>query len=161
MSIAFILFLIIISYHFHHFILKKTKIWLKIKEVTINLRTGAAYKNNRQPNNAMVMQLAANDIDDYDDNERLIDLAEQIHNGDIPLYTDGGVEEADPDRYITPPIIRPAMRPDQLREPALDELTPLTKEDYIGPPPKRVNRRLAVTHTEIGPHFTLPAHVNN
>ncbi len=60
------------------------------------MRAGAAY---------MAMQFAANEIDDHDDNdERLI--AEQIHDMDTPLYTDGGVEEADPDRYITPPIIR-------------------------------------------------------
>ncbi len=150
MSIAFILFVTIISYHFHHFILKKTKIWLKIKEVTKNLTTGAADKKNQQPNNAMAMhQLAANEIDD-DDNERLI--AEQIDIVDPPPYTDGAVEEADPDRYITPPIIRPATRPDQLREPALDVLAPLTTEDYRpAPPPPRVNHRPVVTHTEIGP----------
>ncbi len=86
MSIAFILFVTIICYHFHHFILKKTQIWPKIKEVANNLTTGAAYKNNRQPNNAMAMQLAANEIDDDDnDNERLI--AEQIHIVDPLPYT--------------------------------------------------------------------------
>ncbi len=69
-----------------------------------------------------------------------------------PPYTDGAVEEADPDRYITPPIIRPATRPDQLRLPYMDELAPLTTEDYrLAPPPPRVNRRPVVTHTEIGP----------
>ena len=150
MSVAFILFVTIISHHFHHFTLKKTKIWPKIKEVTKNLTTGAAYKRNREPNNVMEMlQFVANEIDD-DDNERL--LAEQIDIVDPQPYTDGAVEEADPDRYITPPIIRPATRLDQLREPALDVLAPLTTEDYRpAPPPKRVNHRPAVTHTEIGP----------
>ncbi len=141
MSIAFILFVTIISYHCHHFILKKTKIWLKIKEVTKNLTTGAADKKNRQPNNAMAMhQLAVNN-----DDEQLI--AEQIDIVDPP-YTDGAVEEADPDRYI----IRPATRPEQLRLSYMDELAPLTTEDYRpAPPAPRVNRRPAVTHTEIGP----------
>ncbi len=143
MSIAFILFLTIISYHFHYFILKKTKIWLKIKEVVKNLTTGVADKRKRQPNNAMAMhQLAAND-----DDEQL--KAEQLDIVDPQPYTDGAVEEADPDRYITPPIIRPATKPDQLRLSYMDELAPLTTKDYR--PAPRVNRRPAVTHTEIGP----------
>ncbi len=150
MSIAFILFVTIISYHSHHFILKKTKKWLKIKEVVKNCTTGAAYKNNREPNNAMVMhQFAANEID-HDDNERLI--VEQIDIVDTPPYTDGAMEEADSDRYNTPLIIRPATRPDQLREPALDVLAPLTADDYRPAPlPTRVNHRPVVTRTEIGP----------
>ncbi len=95
----------------------------------------------------MVMhQLEAND-----DDEQL--KAEQIDIEDPQPYTDGAVEEADPDRYITPPIIRPATRPDQLRLSYIDELAPLTTEDYrpAPPPHPRVNRRPAVTHTEIGP----------
>ena len=101
-------------------------------------------RTNRQPNNAMAMhEFAAND-----DDEQL--QAEQIDIVDPP-YTDGAVEEADPDRYITPPIIRPATRPEQLRLPYMDELAPLTTEDYRpAPPPPRVNRRPVVTHTEIG-----------
>ncbi len=90
-------------------------------------------------------QLAAND----DDEEQL--RAEQLDVVDPP-YTDGAVEEADPDRYITPPIIRLATRPEQLRLSYMDELAPLTTEDYRpAPPSSRVNRRPAITHTEIGP----------
>ena len=38
------------------------------------------------------------------------------------------------------------------RLPYMDELAPLTTEDYIpAPPPPRVNRRPVVTHTEVGP----------
>ncbi len=46
MSIGFILFVIIISHHFHYFILKKTKIWPKIKKCVKNLRTGVVDKKN-------------------------------------------------------------------------------------------------------------------
>ena len=62
-------------------------------------------------------------------------------------------EQRDPmDRYITPSIIRPATGPDQLRLSYMDDLSPLTTEDYIpAPPPPRVNRRPVVTHTESGP----------
>ncbi len=138
MSIAFILFVTIITYHFHHFILKKTKIWLKIKEVVKNLMTVAADKKNQQPKNAMAMHLLAANHD----NEQL--KAEQLDIVDPP-YTDGAVQGADPDRFIT-------TNPEQLRLPYMDELAPLTTEDYRpAPPPPRVNRRLTVTHTEIGP----------
>ena len=47
---------------------------------------------------------------------KIVDDYEQRDPVDPP-YTDGAVEEADPDRYMTPPIIRPATRPDQLRLP--------------------------------------------
>ncbi len=93
-------------------------------------------------------------VPDENDNDELLEAEDEYEQRDIvdPPYTDRAVEEADPDRYITPPIIRPATRPDQLREPALDILAPLTTEDYRpAPPPTRVKRRPVVTHTEIGP----------
>ena len=96
-------------------------------------------------------QLVANENDD--DELLEVPVVDDYEQRDAlnPPYTDG-VEKADPDRYITPPIIRPATRPNQLRLSYMDELAPLTTEDYRpAPPPKRVNHRPAVTHTEIGP----------
>ncbi len=46
------------------------------------------------------------------------------------MYIDRVVEEAAPDRYITPPIIRSATKSEQLRLSYMDELDPLTTEDY-------------------------------
>ena len=83
-------------------------------------------------------------VADKNDNDELLEVADDYEQRDPvdPPCTDGAMKEADPDRYITPPIIRPATRPDQLREPALDELAPLTTEDYRpAPPPTRVNRQ--------------------
>ena len=155
MSIAFTLFVIIISYHFHHFILKKTKIWLKIKEVVNdikrNLCAGAADIRLQRANNAREMY---QQVADENDDDELLEAVDDYEQRDAlnPPYTDGAVEEADPDRYITPPIIRPATRPDQLRLSYMDELAPLAAEDYRpAPPPQRVNHRPVVTHTEIGP----------
>ena len=155
MSIAFILFVIIISHHFHHFILKKTKIWLKIKEVVNdikrNLCAGAADIRLRRANNAREIY---QQVADENDDDELLEAVDDYEQRDTlnPPYTDGAIEEADPDRYITPPIIRPATRPDQLRLSYMDELAPLAAEDYRpAPPPQRVNRRPVVTHTEIGP----------
>ena len=132
-------------------ILKKSNTWLKIEDTIKNLRAGAADMRLRRANNAREMyQLVA----DENDEDELLEAVDDYEQRDTlnPPYTDGAVEEADPDRYITPPIIRPATRPDQLRLSYMDELAPLTTEDYRpAPPPLKVNHRPAVTHKEIGP----------
>ena len=151
MAISFTLFVTTLCYHFYQFILKKSNTWLKIEDTIRNLRAGAADMRLRRANNAREMyQLVA----DENDEDELLEAVDDYEQRDTlnPPYTDGAVEEADPDRYITPPIIRPATRPDQLRLSYMDELAPLTTEDYRpAPPPPRVNHRPAVTHTEIGP----------
>ncbi len=147
MAISFTLFVITFCYHFYQFLLKKTNTWLKIEDTIRNLRAGAA--DMRLHNGQEMYQLVANENDDDELLEvPVVDDYEQRESD--PLHTDG-VEETDPDRYITPPIIRPATRPDQLRLSYMDELAPLTTEDYTPAPPTRVNHRPAVTHTEIGP----------
>ncbi len=55
--------------------------------------------------------------------EELIDLS------NVPEDT-ATIEPYDPTHYITPPVIRSALPADQLREPALDDLCPLTPADY-------------------------------
>ncbi len=151
MAISFTLFVITLCYHFYQFILKKSNTWLKIEDTIRNLRADAADMRLRQGNNGRELYQLVADENDEDELLEAVDDYEQRDPVDPP-YTDGAVEEADPDRYITPPIIRPATRPDQLRLPYMDELAPLTTEDYRPAPPlPRVNRRPAVTHTEIGP----------
>ena len=150
MAISFTLFVTTLSYHFYQFVLKKSNTWLKIEDTVRNLRASAADMRLRRANNAREMyQLVADENDD----DELLEAVDDYEERDPvnPPYTDDAEEEADPDRYITPPIIRPATKPDQLREPALDVLAPLTIEDYRpSPPPPRVNHRSIVTHTEIG-----------
>ena len=159
MAISFTLFVTTLCYHFYQFVLKKSNTWLKIEDTIRNLGAGAADMRLRRANNAreMYQQVADENYENYEnDDDELLKAVDDYEQRDAlnPPYTDhdGAVEEADPDCYITPPIIRPATRPDQLREPALDVLAPLTTEDYRpAPPPTRVNHRPAVTHTEIGP----------
>ncbi len=88
-------------------------------------------------------------VDDENDDDELLEAVDDYEQRDPvdPPYTDGALEEADPDRYITPPIIRPA---DELRLSYMDELAPLTTEDYRRPAPPSKHRP-AVTHTEIAP----------
>ena len=129
MAVAFILFVVIVCYHCYEYMLKKVPVLqnsLKLRKRIPRVRKLERYEmeNNETWTNA----------------------------GRCDRYTDGAMEEADPDRYITPPIIRPATRPDQLREPALDVLAPLTAEDYRpAPPPPQATADNApkVTHTVI------------
>ncbi len=147
MALSFTLFVTTLCYHFHQLVLKKSNTWLRIEDTIRNLGADAADMRLRRANNGWEMYQQVFNENDDDELPEVVDDYEQID----PV--DGAVEEADPDRYITPPIIRPATRPEQLRLPYMDELAPLTTEDYrSSPPPPRVNRRPgAVTRTEIGP----------
>ncbi len=110
MAISFTLFVITLCYHFYQFVLKKNNTWLRIEEIIRNLGAGVA---DRRANNGWEMYQSV--AIENDDNE-LLEVADDYEQRDPvdSTYTDGAVEEADPDRYITPPIIRPATRPDQL-----------------------------------------------
>ncbi|XP_064397068.1 uncharacterized protein LOC135343947 [Halichondria panicea] len=150
MAISFILFVTTLCYHFYQSVLKKLSMWLKIEDNIRNLRSGVADMRLQRANNSREKYQQVNDDDQF---LEVVDDYEQRHPVDPP-YTDRTVEEADPNRYITPPIIRSAMRSDQLRLSYLDELTPLLTspptEDYrSAPPPTSVNRDPIVTHTEI------------
>ncbi len=151
MSIAFIIFLTIIIYHSHHFILKKTKTWLKIKEVVKSikriLRAGAADMRLQRANNGREMYQLVADENDDDELLQVVDDYEQRYPVDPP-YTDGAEEEANPDRYITPPIIRPATRPDQLRLPYMDELAPLPRRTTDQPFPLQELTIVLLLHTQ-------------
>ena len=77
-----------------------------------------------------------------------------------PPYTDGAKEAANPKQYHTPPRIVPATRHDQLREPDLDDLAPITTDNYRPAPldPRlrsRANNHQGVTHTVIDPVAAL------
>ena len=124
---------------------------LKMKDIKRNLRASFADIKLRQTNNDQEMYVVVADENNADE---LLEVVDNYEPRDFmyPPHTDGAMEEADPDRYITPPIIRPATRPDQLRLSYMDELAPLTTKDYRPvPPPTRVNRPVVVTHTEISP----------
>ena len=151
MAISFVIFAITLCYHFYQFVLKNINTWLKIEDTIRNL--GANVVVRRASNGREMYQQLVADENDDDELLKAVDDYEQ-RDALNPPYTDhdGAMEEADPDCYITPPIIRPATRPDQMILPYMDELAPLTTEDYRpAPPPTRVNHRLAVTCTEIGP----------
>ena len=119
-----------------------------------SLKNGIAGLRLRQTNNRREMYHQVAD-DEMEDNELLeaLDYNEQPHIVDPP-YTHIGEDEANTNHYNTPPNIIPATRPDQLREPALDDLAPITTDDYRLPPPpprSQANIRQGVTYTVIDP----------
>ena len=152
MAVAFTLFVTMIIYHFYKYVLAKTSIWPKI---TGNLKSAIAGLRLRQAGNRQEMYQLVVD-NQMDDDELLEALDYNNEQPDIvdPPYTDGGEEEANTNQYHTPPNIVPATRPDQLREPDLDDLAPITTDDYRPaphPPRPRANNRQRVTYTVIEP----------
>ena len=128
MAISFALFMIIISYHFYKYILAKSSTWPKLMDSPKN---GIAGLRFRQANNGREMYQHVAD-DQMEDDELLEALDYNNEQPDIvdPPYTGGGEEEANTNQYQTPPNIVLATIPDQLREPALDDLAPITTDDY-------------------------------
>ncbi len=79
-----------------------------------------------------------------------VDMIDFIDEQRDPSYT-ATSENNEPGKYITPPIITPVSRLDQLREPDLDVLAPVTTDDYQPAPPRPQARncQAVVTHTVI------------
>ena len=159
MAVASTLFVTMISYHFYKYVLAKTSIWPKI---TDNLKNAIAGLRLRQAGNRREMYQLV--VDNQMDNDELLmnedELLEALdynnEQPDIvdPPHTGGGEEEANTNQYYTPPNIVPATRPDQLREPDLDDLAPITTDDYRPaphPPRPRANNPQGVTYTVIEP----------
>ncbi len=94
MAISFTLFVTTLCYHFYQFVLKKSNTWLKIEDIIRNLRAGVALR--RANNGREMYQL----VDDENDNDELLEAVDDYEQRDsvYPPYSDGAVEEADPDR---------------------------------------------------------------
>ena len=155
MAITFALFVMIISYHFYRYILSKTNIWPKLAIIIASLKTCMAGLRLRQAKNGREMyQLVADDQMDNDELLEALDYNNEQPDIVDPPYTGGGEEEAITNQYHTPPNIVPATRPDQLREPDLDDLAPITTDDYRPaphPPRPQANNHQGVTYTVIEP----------
>ena len=205
MAVAFILFVVIVYYHFHKFIMKTTKTWLNVAILAYGISNFNIVKPDQDKAQApppphtilatvsMVLALtivtgtasyhiciyllkdrtevcrkitqlvnAFNKIQDVkiaqhnkNKNNKEIteeELFEYNHQRVVNAtpYTDGARMEPHPDRYITPPIVRPATKLDQLREPYLDILAPITDDDYKqAPPSPPANNRPQPTYTVI------------
>ena len=121
--LSFITFLGILTYHFYAFILKDTRCWSRVRQL-LQQTTQVCKKHNKyervpleEDQDVMV------DDDDKEQDEQMIEMQ--------PPYTDDtDTNLIELPHQYEPPVIVPAVRYDQLREPDLDILDPITTDDY-------------------------------
>ena len=132
MAISFILFLIILGYHFYMYILKGTRVWARVTQLRQRL---VQHHERHRGFDPVPLEDEENDQD-----EQMIELQ--------PPYTDDNdTDPVDLPHHYDPPVIVPAVRYDQPREPDLDILVPITTDDYrqVNQPPAPRPRQVPTT----------------
>ena len=132
MAISFILFLIIFGYHFYMYILKGTRVWARVTQLRQQI---VQHRDRHREFDPVPLE--------NEDNE-LNDPVREMQ----PLYTDDNdTDPIDLPHHYDPPVIVPAVRYDQLREPDLDILDPITTDDYrqLNQPPAPRPRQVPTT----------------
>ena len=115
LAISFILFLIILSCHFYNYILKGTRVWARVTQL---LQRIVQHRSIHRE-----FDLVPLDGEDNEQDEQIIEIQ--------PSYTDDNdTDPVDLPHHYDPPVIVPAVRYDQPREPDLDILDPITADDY-------------------------------
>ena len=115
MAISFILFLIILSLHFYKYILKGTRVWARVTQLWQQI---VQHRDRRREFDPVPLEEEDNQLDDP---------VREMQ----PHYTDDNdTDPIDLPRHYDPPVIVPAVRYDQPREPDLDILDPITTDDY-------------------------------
>ena len=115
MAISFILFLIILGYHFYKYILKGTRVWARVTQLRQQI---VQLRDRHRQFDPVPLEDEDNELD-----ERMIEMQ--------PPYTDNNdTDSVDLPHHYDPPVIVPAVRYDQPRDPDLDILDPITTDDY-------------------------------
>ena len=115
-SIAYVTLLGIVLFHLHKYIFNRTRLWDKLSMFL------------RRHQNARMQQYPLDQIvedEDTDDSSVVGDLPSPNYN-----YADSESESTISNSSFEAPIIRSALKLDQLREPALDVLDPVTDDHY-------------------------------
>ena len=131
-AISFILFLIIIGYHFYMYILKGTRVWARVTQLRQQI---VQHRDRHREYDPVPLEDEDNELDDP---------VREMQ----PLYTDDNdTDSIDLPHHYDPPVIVPAVRYDQPREPALDILVPITTDDYrqLNQPPAPRPRQVPTT----------------
>ena len=132
MAISLILFLIILGYHFYKYILKGTRVWARVTQLRQQI---VQHRDRHREFDPVPLE-----DEDNDQDEQMIELQ--------PPYTDDNdTDSIDLPHHYDPPVIVPAVRYDQPREPALDILDPITTDDYrqLNQPPAPRPRQVPTT----------------
>ena len=138
MAISFGLFLVILGYHFYKYILEGSRIWAR---VTLQLQQIVQLRKRLRHQEFDIVPQVENY---YDDNEQ----DELVREMEPPYYTDNkDTDSIDLPHHYDPPVIIPAVRYDQPREPDLDILDPITTDDYrqVNQPPAPRPRQVPST----------------
>ena len=146
MSIAFMTFLVVLCLHFYKHILKGRRAW---KKLTTALKGRAQAYSRRQM--YPLIPLQEEPILDQDESDDDCQEPGIVSNQDPVSYTgEDNRLSTDVPRLYDPPIIRSPLNFDQLREPDLDILDPITTDDYRQPRrPPRDPEPAAVTFSVI------------
>ena len=115
MAISFILFLIILGYHFYKYILKGMQVWARLSQL---LQRILQHRDRLRE-----FELVPLDGEDNEQDEQMIETQQ-------PYTDDNDTGPIDLPHHYDPPVIVPAVRYDQPREPDLDILDPITTDDY-------------------------------
>ena len=134
LGISFIAFLGILVYHCYMYILKDTWVWIRMKQL---LQRIVPHCDRRQNFDLVPLE------DQENDNEQ----DEQMIEMQPPYTDDNDTDPIDLPHHYDPPVIVPAVRYDQPREPALDILDPITTDDYrqLNQPPAPRPRQVPTT----------------
>ena len=134
LGISFVTFLGILVYHCYMYILKDTWVWRRMKQL---LQRIVPHRDRRQNFDLVPLE------DQENDNEQ----DEQMIEMQPPYTDDNDTDSMDLPHHYDPPVIVPAVRYDQPREPALDILDPITTDDYrqLNQPPAPRPRQVPTT----------------
>ncbi len=140
-SIVAIMFLAIFGYHVYGCMLKNTETWAKLRRIFTR-------RQHRDYELAALIEYSS------DSEDSVFEDTQTVHS-----YTGSTVNTPphciEPHLLYDPPIIQSAVRLDQLREPALDVLDPVTDDHYREvwrrphpfPPPRRITRQIVDIQT--------------
>ena len=133
MAISFILFLVILTHHSYKYFLKDTRVWAKVTKL---LQQTVHHRDRHRQFDPVPLE----EDNEQDEQNLMIEMQ--------PPYTDDNdTDPIDLPHHYDPPVIVPAVRYDQPREPALDILDPITTDDYrqLNQPPAPRPRQVPTT----------------
>ena len=132
MAISFILFLINIGYHFYMYILKGTLVWARVTQLRQQI---VQHRDRHREFDPVPLEDEDNEQDD------------PVREMQPPYTDDNDTDSIDLPHHYDPPVIVPAVRYDQPREPDLDILDPITTDDYrqLNQPPAPRSRQVPTT----------------
>ena len=140
-SIVAITFLAILGYHVYDCMLKNTETWKKLRRIF----TRRQYRDYELV--ALIQDSSDSEDSVFEDTQSVDSYTGRTVNTPPPCI--------EPHLLYDPPIIQSAVRLDQLREPALDVLDPVTDDHYREvwrrphppPPPRRITSQIVDIQT--------------